>query len=229
MKEVISITTEQDVLKDSTHSNVFCGKEEIQTKMPKDFRTINIEKVLLSKLKAGDPSAFETIFTSYYSDLVLFARRFTHDITNAEEIVQNIFLVLWENRVAININISLKSYLLKTIQNKCIDWYRSKKIRKSYAETFSELPPQLIDDTDSYLLYSELYEKIEKTLDELPKQVSETFRLNRNKGLKYQEIAIMLGVSVRTVEVRIGKALQILRENLKDYFVLILSIFIMMF
>ena len=176
----------------------------------------NVEKALISKFKDGDSSSFTTIFFSYYSDLVLFASRYTHDVTLSEEIVQDFFVAFWETRESINIKISLKSYLLKTIQNKCIDWYRHEKIKHHYEETF-ELSPQVITDTDSYLLFSELNEEIERTLNNLPEPISEAFRLNRVKGLKYHEIASLLGVSVRTIEVRIGKALRALRENLKDY------------
>jgi RNA polymerase sigma-70 factor (ECF subfamily) len=153
---------------------------------------------------------------------VIFASRYTNNLSHAEEIVQDTFIMLWEDRCSIRINTSLKSYLLKTVQNKCIDWFRHKKIVKAHQNYVLEKPPQLSLNTDSYLLYSELNERIENALRLLPDPISEAFRLNRQEGLKYAEIAEISGVSVRTVEVRIGKALHLLRRYLKDYFTVIL-------
>ncbi len=181
-----------------------------------------VEKVLISKLKVGDHSAFSSIFTAYYQDLVMFATRFTHGLNDAEEIVQDTFLRLWEEHESVKINISLKSYLLKIVQNKCIDWYRHNKIIRTYNNYVIEGAPQFTYDTDRYILYSELQEQIEAALDKLPEEISEVFRMNRNKGLKYHEIADILDVSIRTIEVRIGKALHMLHNHLKGYFVIII-------
>jgi len=180
-----------------------------------------LEKEIIDQLQAGDCRAFSNIFNAYYRDLVIFASRFTKELNQAEEIVQDTFVTLWEDRESLKINTSLKSYLLKSVQNKYIDWFRHKKIIQLHSESEMEKPAQFAFNTDSYLLYSELNDQIEKALRLLPEQVSETFRMNRNKGLKYHEIADILGVSVRTVEVRIGKALHLLRHYLRDYSVII--------
>ena len=190
--------------------------------MPERNTRSLVEKVLISKLQVGDPNAFSTIFNTYYPDLVIFASRFTHDLNDSEEIVQDTFVTLWTERESIRINNSLKSYFLKTVQNKCIDWYRHKKVIKVHIDSIAKDPPRLTLDTDSYLLYSELNEQIENALNKLPDEIAEAFRMNRHKGLKYQEIADILGVSVRTIEVRIGKALILLRKYLNDYFILIM-------
>lgn len=193
------------------------NKDKVKDSSPISY----IEKVLLCRLQAGDYSAYSSVFSAYYRDLVIFASRYTKELSYAEEIVQDTFVLLWEERSNIKINTSLKSYLLKTVQNKCIDWFRHKKIVQAHQNYMLEKPPQFVLNTDSYLLYSELNERIENALKLLPDQISEAFRLNRQKGLKYAEIAEISGVSVRTVEVRIGKALHLLRRCLKDYFILI--------
>jgi len=182
-----------------------------------------VEKVLISKLKDSDHSAFSYIFNAFYKDLVIFASRFTHDLNIAEEIVQDTFVKLWEEHESIKVTVSLKAYLLKIVQNKCIDWYRHKKIMQTHNNIVMENSPQLIYDTDSYILHSELQEQIEAVLGILPEEISEVFRMNRNKGLRYHEIADLLGVSVRTIEVRIGKALHMLRNHLKEYFIVIIG------
>jgi RNA polymerase sigma-70 factor (ECF subfamily) len=163
-----------------------------------------IEKVLVLRLKNGDSQAFNIIFTAYYKDLVLFALKFTHEKNNAEEIVQATFVNLWLEHESINVSFSLKSYLLKIVQNRCIDWHRHKAIMQTHNNYIVENAPQFTYETDSYLLYSELHDPIESTLNKLPREISEVFRMNRNRGLKYREIADLLGVSVRTIEVRIS-------------------------
>ncbi len=211
---------------DQRASPVLSGNEDYSANVERNKDKVNgsssishIEKVILKRLQKGDYNAFSNIFNAYYRDLVIFASRYTNDIGYAEELVQDTFVMLWEDRSSIRINTSLKSYLLKTVQNKCIDWFRHKKIVEAHQNYVLKKPPQLSSDTDSYLLYSELNERIECALKLLPDPVSETFRLNRQKGLKYSEIAEISGVSVRTVEVRIGKALHLLRRYLKDYFI----------
>lgn len=181
-------------------------------------RVTLIEKVLIARIITGDSSAFSTIFNVYFKDLVLFAGRITKDVDTAEEIVQDTFVCLWENRESINITQSLKAYLLKTVKNKCIDWFRHRKIIQRHNNYVLEKSLQLDYDTDSYVLYSELQERLDIVLDRLPDEITEAFRMNRDKGLKYHEIAELLNVSVRTIEVRIGKALHLLRYHLKEYF-----------
>ncbi len=182
-----------------------------------------LEKVLISKLKAGDSDAFCNIFTAYYLDFVMFALRFTNDLSCAEDIVQETFVKLWEDREIVNPTVSLKSFLLKTVQNKSIDWCRHQKILLKHSNLVKASPIQVEYDTDSYVLYTELQEKIDNALQSLPSGISEAFRMNRYQNLKYNEIAVILGVSVRTVEVRIGQALHLLRKQLKEYFVIIIG------
>lgn len=181
----------------------------------------SIEEILISKLNIGDYPAFTYIFSAYYKDLVIFASKYTNDYDNAEEIVQDIFVKLWEEHKSVNIKRSLKSYLLKSVQNRCIDWCRHMKIKQKHCEYILENLPLYIHDTENYILYSELHEKVQDTIRLLPHQISEVFCMNRQQGLKYQEIADRLGISIRTVEVRIGKALSLLRQYLKDYILLL--------
>lgn len=220
MEKIISTTVDpKKERKDFEAKNLSFIVEKNNDRMKDSSSISHIEKVILAKLQGGDYSAFSSIFSAYYHDLVIFATRYTKELNHSEEIVQDTFVLLWEQRSSIKINTSLKSYLLKTVQNKCIDWFRHKKIIQTHKKYVLEKPPQFALNTDSYLLYSELNERIENALKLLPESISETFRMNRQKGLKYSEIAEIQGVSLRTIEVRIGKALHILRHYLRDYFV----------
>jgi RNA polymerase sigma-70 factor, Bacteroides expansion family 1 len=177
------------------------------------------EKVLLERLKEGDKTAFSCIFTVYYSDLVMFACIFTKNLDISEEIVQNIFVKFWEDRELLTINTSLKSFLLRAVRNRSIDWLRHLKIRDKYSADILETSSDFENDVENYVFASELEHQIEKALTKLPEEISNVFRMNRYDGLKYHEIAEKLNVSVRTIEVRIGKALHLLREHLKDFLV----------
>lgn len=180
------------------------------------------EQILLEKMRESDQSSFSVIFTGYYSDMVQFAGTFINDLDTCEDIVQNAFVDFWENRETLIILTSLKSYLLKMIQNRCIDWLRHLKIRDQYNRYADHHLRLMENDTENYILRSELEVNLEKALQLLPSEISSAFRMNRQEGITYHEIAERQNVSVRTIEVRIGKALAMLREHLKDYLIAIL-------
>jgi RNA polymerase sigma-70 factor (family 1) len=175
------------------------------------------EEFLIKKLKSGDPESFSVIFSGYYKDLVFFAYNFTHDLAVAEDIVQDTFVRLWEDHETLTVTVSLRSILLKTIQNKCIDLHRHRKIIDIHNSYIINNTLLYEYDTERYLLISEMEGIIAKTMVLLPEKIRETFILHRNEGLKYREIAEKLNVSVRTVEVRISKALELLRTGLLDF------------
>ena len=182
------------------------------TSVPK---TNVLEQVLLDKLADGDQSAFSSIFEVYYKDLVLFAFTFTKNSDDAEEAVQDVFVGLWEKRCELKIHGSLKSYLLKSVQNRCLDEIRRRKVREQYAG-YKETESLYTNDTEDYIFYTDLQNRLDHLLAQMPDEVAQAFRMNRFDGLKYLEIAQQLNVSVRTVESRISKALQILHQALKN-------------
>jgi RNA polymerase sigma-70 factor (family 1) len=187
--------------------------------------TASYERILLEKLKNDDQSAFTIIFTKYYQDLVQFSYSITRNPDTSEEIVEEVFLKLWENRNSLIIHNSLKSFLLKTVQNRSIDSLRHENITNKYASMVLEHSFLSENDTENYILHSELEANFNHAMAKIPDVYSEAFRMSRVEALSYQEIAQKLGISVRTVEVRISKALGLLREELKDFLVLILILF----
>lgn len=175
------------------------------------------EQFILSALKQDNQEAFALIFRAYYSDLVLFCGNFINDKSGCEDIVQSIFLKLWNDRKSIQIETSLKSYLLKSVRNSCLDKFRHEEIIHQH-EAYSQSLVLENYDTEHYILYSDLQRHLDKALEQVPKLYREAFLLNRIEGLKYREIAERLNVSERTVEVRVGKTLELLRKYLKDFF-----------
>lgn len=185
------------------------------------------DNLLAKRMLEGDESAFSIIFKSYYIDLVLFAGTFVRDKQAAENIAQDVFLRLWENRDSVIITSSLRSFLLKSVQNKCIDEIRHLKRVDNYVSKQQHYPLLLENDTENYVLYSELDDDLKKALGKLPDDVRTIFRLHRFEGCTYSEIAIQLNLSVRMVEIRMGKALEYLRHYLKDYLITLLMLFLM--
>lgn len=177
------------------------------------------EQTLLIELKKGNKQAYSLLFNKYYKDLVLFGGNFLPNKSFCEDIVQNVFLKLWRDRESIEIETSLKSFLLRSVQNSCLDELRHKGVvreHESYSSTFSASDNI---DTENYVLYSDLHNHLNEALSKLPESCREAFEMNRLEGLKYREIAEKLNVSERTIEVRIGKALSLLRSHLKEFFV----------
>lgn len=181
------------------------------------------EYFVLSALKQDSKEAFSLLFQTYYTDLVLFCGNFIKDKDSCEDIVQSIFLKLWNDRKNIQIEISLKSYLLKAVRNSCLDEFRHIEIVRQYETEFGS---SALDnyDTENYILYSDLYAHLSRALEKIPDLYKEAFVLNRFEGLKYREIAEKLNVSERTVEVRVSKTLDLLRKQLKDFFIFLISI-----
>lgn len=180
--------------------------------------------VLISDLKRGNKDAFSQLFRLYYKDLVLFGGNFLPNKDRCEDIVQSFFLRLWENRESINIQTSLRSFMLQSVKNACLDELRHIQVmreHKAYTEWFSN---NLDCDTENYVLYSELQSKLAVALDKIPSECREAFEMNRIQGIKYKDIAVKFSVSERTIEVRIGKALRLLRHYLQEFLVIILNV-----
>ena len=167
-----------------------------------------------------DERVFETIFRDHYQALVGFAVKYVRDDDVAEGIVQETFANLWVKSKTITIKTSLKAYLYGAVRNGCLNYLKHEKVKKAYSEYrgyhFSEQ-----DETD-HLELDELESTIRKAFEKVPPKCREIFELSRFEGKKYQEIAELLDLSIKTVENQMGKALKILRDELKDYLILII-------
>jgi RNA polymerase sigma-70 factor (ECF subfamily) len=177
---------------------------------------------LLIRIIQGNEKAFSLLFKKYYKDLVLFGGNFLPDKCACEDIVQSIFLRLWNEHQCLHIETSLKSYLLKSVQNACLDEIQHRHVVREHEDyTFAFAAMQEDMDTENYILYSDLQQHLQQALDKIPVSYREAFELNRFEGLKFREIADKLQVSQRTVEVRIGKTIALLRKYLKDFMCLL--------
>ena len=174
------------------------------------------DRELLARLRAGETSAFDAIFRANYALLVRVAEAMLRDRAPAEEIAQEVMLELWRRREALDVTESVRGYLLQATRNRSLNALRHRAIERrsepQLAAGVSRLPP-----TDAAVREREIEVAIHAAMDNLPDRCRQIFELSRIEGLKYAEIAARLGISVKTVEVQMGKALRILRERLRPW------------
>lgn len=173
------------------------------------------DTLLVAALKYDSHEAFVKIFRQYYANLVLFTARFIPDKSVCEDIVQEAFIKIWSNRKNLEIKTSIRSYLTTSVQNLALDELRHRKVKNNYLEMNREIILSL--SPDEHMFFTELSDAIDNALEKLSPELRETLMLSRSEKLKYHEIAQRLNVSVRTVEVRISKALKYLRSVLGEY------------
>ncbi len=174
-----------------------------------------IDLFLWSKVKQGDKEAFELLFNKYYSVLCILSKRYTDDISASREIIQNLFITLWEHRADLNITTSLKSYLFQAAKFNSIRYVE--KDRKNGLHLHEMPEPEQDKAFFDPIEYAELQGKILETIETLPEQCKRVFTMSRFEQLKYADIAKKLEISVKTVESHISKALRILEHNLSQY------------
>jgi RNA polymerase sigma-70 factor, ECF subfamily len=178
----------------------------------------NSEFSTQQKIREGDINAFESLFRQYYAPLCNFAVKYVKDNDAAEEVVQDFFYQYWKNRESMTITVSLKAYLYMSVRNNCLKQLRQKGVRQKYADDVSSnLSERQLQTHQENLDIKELQNKIDEILDEMPERCATIFRMSRYEGLKYREIAHALSISIKTVEANMGKALQTLREKLRNY------------
>jgi RNA polymerase sigma-70 factor, ECF subfamily len=180
--------------------------------MIRPVKTDNTRQPSFDNLKS-----FEALFREYYQMLCSYALRFVKDPDTAEEIVQDLFYKLWEKRAELQINTSVKSYLFSAVHNRCLKFIEHRNVETKYRNYYLLHESEIDNEPGDSASISEIQGVIENTLNALPERCSRIFRLNRFEGLKYHEIALKLSISVKTVEANMGKALKLLRKNLKNY------------
>ena len=180
------------------------------------------DMALLSSLRKGEQQAFDSLFRKYYPMLCAYARRFV-ELEDAEEIVQDSLLWIWENRETLVIESSLNSYLFKMVYRRALNKLAHIDATQRADTRFYEEMQEMLQDTDYYQI-EELAKRIEDAVAALPESYREAFVMHRFRDMSYKEIAETLGVSPKTIDYRIQQALKQLRVDLKDYLPLLLPL-----
>lgn len=168
--------------------------------------------ILINAFNNGDRKTFEMIFETYWDPLFLHALKKTGNAHEAEDLVQDIFLDLWNKRAQLSIHTNLEAYLFTAVKYKFYNAVRNKKI---IIESFDGKENDLgIQDDD--MDFEEMYEKIQDTVEKLPVRCREVFKLSRYELLSSKEIAHRLGLSPQTVNNRISQSLTIIKREMKE-------------
>ncbi|MBQ8500715.1 MAG: RNA polymerase sigma-70 factor [Bacteroides sp.] len=173
------------------------------------------DHTLLQAIQRGDKKAFDKLFTKYYPVLCGYCFRFV-SIEDAEEIVQDVMLWLWESRENIPVEYSLKQYLFKAVYHRSMSRIMQNELKMRTDTIYHERMVATLQEVDIYQV-NELSKRIKEAVDELPESYREAFIMHRFRNLSYKEIAEILNVSPKTIDYRIQQSLKILRIKLKDY------------
>jgi RNA polymerase sigma-70 factor (ECF subfamily) len=183
-----------------------------------------IEKEAFSAIRAGNEREFERLFRSFYPRLCAYARTMLAYPEDAEEIVQTLFCRLWEQRDELEVTTSVQAYLFRAVRNASLNHIKKMQIRDAYKNMNLEDINNNPEFQPDHATQTALRRRIEQGIAELPEQCRLIFKMSRFEELKYKEIADELGLSIKTVENQMGKALKLLRLKLADFLVWLLAI-----
>jgi RNA polymerase sigma-70 factor (ECF subfamily) len=172
------------------------------------------DRVIINNIKTGDKKAFDSLFCKYYAALCYYAEKILRRQDLAEGIVQELFIRLWENKNAFQVESGIKPYLYSSVKNRCIDEIRKQQVRDNYLKEKQQDPEDLLVEKEDKEMQAERLRAVKKAINELPEQRKKIFKMSRLLGLKYNEIAETLDISPKTVENQMGFALKQLREKL---------------
>jgi RNA polymerase sigma-19 factor, ECF subfamily len=171
---------------------------------------------IAGRIRNGDIGQFESLFRSSYASLVRYAMTLVRDHDTAEEIVQDLFTRIWQDKEKLKIESSLNGYLFRSVYNKCLHYIDHNKVIEQHAKEVSRRHSENHESPFDILHYKELQDRIAHILERLPEKCGEIFYMNRFEGLKYREIASKLSISIKTVEANMGKALKEFRKEFTE-------------
>lgn len=190
------------------------------------------KNILIMRLKDGDKASFERVFEYFYHRLYVFINEYVHDSEVAKNILQDVFLILWEKKSILLDDSNLNAWLYTVAKNKALKYLRHEEYIKKHVEISFQIQNEntlnafALDTLDtSEFAFSEIEKIIQRTLATMPENVQVIFKLSRYDNLKNREIAEKLNISEKTVEANITKSLKLLRVALKDYLPLVLYLF----
>lgn len=185
--------------------------------------------------KSPKEELFHFLYVKYYDKVCFFARSYVQNAEDAREIAQNVFMRLWEMMPQINPELNVQALLLTMARNQCLNLLRHKVYKQKYAYSRQEQAQlqvnidALSDHTFDRLLMLEIQELTDAALKTMPQKIRDTYVLSRNDHLSNKEIADRCGISLKSVEYRINRALAVLRKILIDYVPIVAILFFNVF
>jgi RNA polymerase sigma-70 factor (ECF subfamily) len=183
------------------------------------------QPVSIERIRQGDVGEFEKLFRSCYKRLCIYAEHIIGDPVDAEEIVCNLFVKLWERREQLPVRVSLESYMASAVHHEAVNCLKHAAVEDRYREKaqyrlkhLDLLYPEGTDTPLTDMLDKELYELIEKALQTLPPQCREVFVLHMMDELSYEQVALQLNVTVNTVRTQMTRAMKKMRRALSPFY-----------
>ena len=186
------------------------------------------DEELVQEIKANNVFAFDQLYKKYCKKVYKFGYSILKTVEDSENLVQDVFLSLWENRNKVEKNSSIKSYIFTITYNSAISIIRKRANESKYIEYLQSLQELNEESVNLEMEYEELKNRINKIVQALPPRQKEIYLLHYIEGLKYSEIAERLNISVNTIENHISRALKTIREKL-CHFSIIVKLFLCLF
>ncbi len=179
------------------------------------------DQELIMALKEGNVQAFDAAYYQYARKLFAFSLKFLHDRIEVEDLIQKVFTLIWERKEHLKPEKSLEGYLFKIVRNEIYDMLKLRIIREHYCDYILNVT----DSDGEDLGKKKLIEQVFELVDRLPEQRARIFRLSKEEGLSYREIAERLHISENTVDTQIRHSLNFLRKELINFQKVILLLF----
>jgi RNA polymerase sigma-70 factor (family 1) len=176
---------------------------------------------LLQRIQQGDERALEALFKKYYPSLLRFARGIVQTREDAEDIVQGVFIKIWDMRGSLDIHTALKAYLYMAVKNRCFNQLKQNEKKYWMDESFKDDLRVSTEPVVYTVAVKDLDREIRAAIEKLPPKCGLIFKLSRFEEKSYKEIAAIMEISVKTVENQMGRALQLMRTMLKEHLILL--------
>lgn len=182
------------------------------------------EALLIKKIREGDEYAFEIAFLKYYTPMCKYIWKYVRSEILAEEIIQEVFATIWETRFNLNSGGHLRGLLYEMARNKALDYIKHQKIVDQYISEAKQKKKKTSYTTIDFEVsnHKPLVNDVWQAINDLPPKARQIYKLNREEGLTYKEIASYLDISIKTVESHMRRVLKILRDRLSKYLPLFL-------
>lgn len=179
------------------------------------------DRKLIEALKKGDVKAFDEVYYRYTKKLFIFSLKFLKDRQESEDLIQKVFTTIWERREHLNSDKSFEGYLFKILRNEIYDILKLRIIREHYCNYILNDPGSDPDDLEK----KKMIERVFELVNNLPEKRAKIFRMSKEEGLTYKEIAEQLNISENTVDTQIRHSLNYLRKEMLTFQKIILLFF----